>query len=227
MPSNPQNEAFPQEDALLAASGWNRFLSATEARLKGDRLVWEKRLLARDIIGALGPVIERILRGAGLSARLRRIVSVRITRGVREYGSCSIPRANDAECRLAFSGHLFFEGNAAALIDVIAHELLHACLPPREGHGEGFHRGMAILNERLGLRLRVYSEKTAIRQSESLYRYKVVCTACGNEFYYLRAGAVVRHPSRYRCAKCGKNAFKVYRIALSENEKKIIDDTRN
>ena len=219
MPLNPQNEAFPEGEALLSESGRRAFFSVTEERLAGDLLLWEKRLLARDLIGALGSVIEKILRKAGLSARLRQIVSVRITRGVREYGSCNIPRANETECRLAFSGHLFFAGNAAALIDVVAHELLHACLPSREGHGEKFHRGMALLNEALGLHIEVYSEKTAIRQSEALYRYKVVCAACGNQFYYLRAGAVVKHPSRYRCAKCGKNAFKVCRISTAGNEK--------
>lgn len=219
MPSGLQNRDFLEGDSLLSPLGRRALLAAVEARLAGDRLPWEKRLLARDLVGVLGPVIEKILCGAGLSARLRKIVSIRITGGVREYGSCSIPRANDAECRLAFSGHLFFEGNAAALIDVAAHELLHACLSPREGHGELFHRGMALLNETLGLHIRVYSEKSAIRQSEALYRYKVVCAACGNFFYYLRAGAVVKHPSRYRCAKCGKNAFKVYQILTAKNEK--------
>ena len=219
MPSIPQSEFFPTGDALFSEQGRREFFSATGARLTDGLPVWEKRLLARDLIGALGPVIEKVLRGAGLNACLRKILSVRITRGVREYGSCNIPRANDAECRLAFSGHLFFAGNAAALVDVVAHELLHACLPPREGHGEVFHRGMALLNEALGLHIEVYSEKNAIRQSESLYRYKVVCSACGNQFYYLRAGAVVKHPSRYRCAKCGKNAFKIYRIAEAKNEK--------
>ena len=218
MPSIPQNEDFPEGDALLSPAGRRVFFDAAAVRLSGERLPWEKRLLARDLIGVLGPVIEKILREAGIPARLRRIVSVRITRGVREYGSCNIPKAKDAECRLAFSGHLFFEGNAAALVDVVAHELLHACLSPREGHGGLFHRGMALLNEKLGLHIRVYSEKSAIRQSESLYRYKVVCAACGNEFYYLRAGAVVKHPSRYRCAKCGKSAFRVYRISTAESE---------
>ena len=219
MPSNPQNEPFPAGEVLLSASGRRAFFSAAEERLAGDLLLWEKRLLARDLIGALGPAVEKVLCKEGLTARLRRIVSVRITRGVREYGSCSIPKANDAECRLAFSGHLFFAGNAATLIDVVAHELLHACLPSREGHGSNFHRGMALLNEALGFHIEVYSEKTAIRQSEELYRYKVICTACGNGFYYLRAGAVVKHPSRYRCAKCGKNAFKVCRISTAGNEK--------
>ena len=216
MPSTLQNKAFPEGSALLLESGRRDLLSAAEERLTGDLSVWEKRLLARDLIAVFGPVIEKLLRKAGLSARHRKITAVRITRGVREYGSCNIPRANDTECWLAFSGHLFFRGNAAALLDVIAHELLHACLPSREGLGEKFHRGMTLLNETLGLHIEVYSEQTVIRQSESLYRYKVVCAACGNEFYYLRAGAVVKHPSRYRCAKCGKNAFKVYRLDAAQ-----------
>ena len=223
MPLPPQSElspaGMPTAVALFAPGGRDALLAAAEARLSEAAGIWRMRLLARDLIDVLGPAVESALHEAGIRAGLRRVVSVRITRGVREYGSCNIPKANDAECRLAFSGHLFFAGNAAALVDVVAHELLHACLPPREGHGEVFHRGMALLNEALGLHIEVYSEKNAIRQSESLYRYKVVCAACGNQFYYLRAGAVVKHPSRYRCAKCGENAFKIYRIAEAENEK--------
>ena len=136
MPSTLQNKAFPEGAALLLESGRRDLLSAAEERLTGDLPVWEKRLLARDLIAVFGPVIERLLRKAGLSTCFRKITAVRITRGVREYGSCNIPRANDAECRIAFSGHLFFRGNADALLDVITHELLHACLPSREGHGE-------------------------------------------------------------------------------------------
>ena len=221
MPLPPQSElspaGMPRGGALFAPGGRGDLLAAAEARLSEAAGVWRMRLLARDLIDALGPAVERALHDAGLSARLRRVVSVRITRGVREYGSCNIPRADDGICRLAFSGHLFFPGNAAVLLDVVAHELLHACLPPGEGHGGMFHRGMAALNERLGLHIQVYSEKTAIRQSEALYRYKVVCAACGHAFYYLRAGAVVKHPSRYRCAKCGEGAFEVYRLETIEN----------
>ena len=217
MPLPQQNNAdlteLPRREALFTEAGMEDFREAVESRLIDAVVVWKMRLLARDLIDALGPVIEKTLFDAGLPARLRRVRTVRITRGVREYGSCNIPRANDGECRLAFSGRLFFAGNAPALLDVVAHELLHACLPSREGHGAFFHRGMAILNDAMGFHIAVYSDKTAIQQSESLYRDKVTCAACGNAFYYLRAGAVVRHPSRYRCAKCGKSAFKVHRLA--------------
>lgn len=217
MPSRPQSEqapaGFPCGASLFSGGGQAALRAAVEARLAEVTGVWKMRLLARELVAVLGPAIEETLVAAGLPARLRDITAVRITRGVREHGSCAIPRDRDGACRLAFSGHLFFVGNAAALVDVIAHELLHACLPPREGHGALFHRGMALLNNALGLHIEVHSETSAIRQSEALYRYKVVCSACGNTFYYLRAGAVVKHPSRYRCAKCGKNAFEIYRIA--------------
>lgn len=217
MPFSPQNDVAPAGQpcglAFPVEAGAAALRAEVEARLADADVAWKMRLLARDLIDALGPAIEKTILVAGLPARLRRVRTIRITRGVREYGSCNIPRANDGECKLAFSGRLFFPGNADALIDVVAHELLHACLPPREGHGALFHQGMTLLNDAMGLHIAVYSEKTAIQQSESLYRYKVICAACGNAFYYLRAGAVVRHPSRYRCAKCGKSAFKVHRLA--------------
>ena len=222
MPSSLRNEVAPEgilQDGRCFSPSWREaLLAATETRLEDAKSVWQMRLLARDLIGAMGPAVERALHNVGIHARLRRAVSVRITRGVREYGSCKIPRHEEETCRLAFSGHLFFPGNAIALLDVVAHELLHACLPSMEGHGALFHRGMEALNKATGLGVRVYSEKSAIRQSEALYRYKVVCSACGNAFYYLRAGAVVKHPSRYRCAKCGKGTFEVYRLVMKSGK---------
>ncbi len=214
MPSLPPFDGItamlPEGDSLFSGRGQALLRKAVEQRLADVSGVWRMRLLARDLIALLAPAMERVLRDAGLPVFSRRVRAVRITRGVREHGSCSIPRGNDAECRLAFSGHLFFPGNAPVLIDIVAHELLHAHLAAGEGHGEAFHRGMRLVNDALGLHIVVHSEKTAIRQSEGLYRYKVVCAACGNTFYYLRAGAVVKRPSRYRCARCGQGALKVY-----------------
>ena len=217
MPSLPPVDCavpnLPSGDALFSAAGQAMLRESVEARLTNISGVWKMRLLARDLIAVLAPAMERVLQDAGFRVFSRRVRAVRITRGVREHGSCSVSRSNNAECRLAFSGHLFFAGNAAVLINIVAHELLHACLAAREGHGAFFRQGMARINEALGLHIEVHSGKTAIRQSETLYRYKVVCAACGNTFYYLRAGAVVKHPSRYRCAKCGKGALEVFRRA--------------
>lgn len=65
MPSILQNKAFPERSALLLESGRRDLLSAAEERLTGDLPVWEKRLLARDLIAVFGPVIEKLLCGAG------------------------------------------------------------------------------------------------------------------------------------------------------------------
>ena len=215
MPSLPPADCgttnLPGGRALFSASGAASLLEATEARLANISGIWKPRLLARDLIGALVPAMETILHDAGIPVLRRRIRAVRITRGVHEHGSCAIPRGNDAECRLAFSGRLFFPGNAAALLSVVAHELLHALLPARENHGALFRRCMTLVNDALQLHIGIHSAKSAVRQSESLYRYKVVCSACGNTFYYLRAGTVVKRPARYRCAKCGHSALNVYR----------------
>ena len=131
MPFSPQNDVSPAGQlcglAFPVEAGAAALRAEVEARLADADVAWKMRLLARDLIDALGPAIEKTILVAGLPARLRRVRTVRITRGVREYGSCNIPRANDGECKLAFSGHLFFPGNADALIDVVAHELLHAC----------------------------------------------------------------------------------------------------
>lgn len=212
MPLRPPAETDAAPCALSDAAGRGVLYATVEARLAEVTGVWSMRLLVRDLIARLGRPIEEALRAGGVPARLRRVEAVRITRGVRAHGSCTIARAQDGVCRLAFSGHLFFAGNAAALVGIVAHELLHACLPAREGHGALFHTGMALLEGALGLRVAVYSDASAIRQSESLYRYKAVCAACGQTSYYLRAGALVRHPARYRCARCGQSAFQIFRL---------------
>ena len=90
MPLPPQSElsptGMPRGGALFAPGGRDALLAAAEARLSEAAGVWRMRLLARDLIDALGPAVERALHDAGISARLRRIVSVRIT-GCSPYSS--------------------------------------------------------------------------------------------------------------------------------------------
>ena len=140
---------------------------------------------------------------------LRQVERIRLSRGLREFGTCLIRRADDTRCVLAFSRHLFFPGNEENLVNVIGHEMLHACLPYGEGHGTHFRFFLRKLNEALGLSLAVHSAETAIHSLALRYRYRVTCGACGSAFCYLRAGAIVRHPGRYRCARCGASAFTV------------------
>ncbi len=143
---------------------------------------------------------------------LRRVETCRLTRGVRQYGTCTLRRRDDGTCRLAISRNLFFPGNERNLVDVVCHEMLHACLPAREGHGPLFHEAMNALNRTYGLGIAIHSSENAIGQAAAFYRYKVTCGGCGHTFYYLRAGALVRHPRRYRCARCGKSRFAIEKL---------------
>ena len=169
-----------------------------------------QRALAAAIIAVYRPVMEAILQHyAGRAFSMRRVERIRLSRGLREFGACLIRRAEDARCVLTFSRHLFFPGNEENLVNVICHEMLHACLPYGEGHGTHFRFFMRKLNEALGLSLAVHSAETTIRPNAARYRYRVTCGVCGNAFCYLRAGAIVRHPGHYRCARCGASAFTV------------------
>ncbi|MGP1470672.1 MAG: SprT-like domain-containing protein [Schwartzia sp. (in: firmicutes)] len=165
---------------------------------------------AADIIAAYRPYFEAVLAHyAGRALPLREVERIRLSRGLRELGTCRIRRADDAHCVLSFSRHLFFPGNEENLVSVVCHEMLHACLPYGEGHGTHFRFFMRKLNEALGLSIAVHSAETTIRPNAARYRYRVTCGACGNAFCYLRAGAIVRHPGRYRCARCGASSFTV------------------
>lgn len=143
---------------------------------------------------------------------MRRPERIHISSGVRVYGTCRMERGKNDVCSMTFSRHLFFDGNVERLRNVVCHEMLHACLPYREGHGQKFHFFMEKLNEAFHINIAVHSPENAIRQSESLYKYKVVCKSCGNTSYYLRAGALVKHPERFRCVKCRESRFEVEQL---------------
>lgn len=180
------------------------------AALAGAETDAVRRTLAADVIAAYRPYVEMVLRHyAGRPLPLRQVERIRLSRGLREFGACLIRRADDARCVLTFSRHLFFPGNEENLVNVVCHEMLHACLPYGEGHGTHFRFFLRKLNEALGLSLAVHSAQTTIQSAAVQYRYRVTCGGCGNVFYYLRAGAIVQHPGRYRCARCGALAFTV------------------
>ena len=74
MPLPPQSElspaGMPKGGALFAPGGRDDLLAAAEARLSEAAGVWRMRLLARDLIGALGPAVERALGMLGEDAVL-------------------------------------------------------------------------------------------------------------------------------------------------------------
>lgn len=172
-----------------------------------------RRQLVREILKAYQPPLENILtQYMGVPVTMRRVESIRISHAVRTYGVCYLSRRDDSCCRMAFSRHLFFAGNEKNLVDVICHEMLHAALPYHEGHGQYFLFFMEKINFHLGLGIALHSPASAIGNIDALHRYRVTCGGCGQTFYYLRGGALVRHPEQYSCTLCGARKFFVDKL---------------
>ena len=185
---------------------WERLL----AQAKGD---YARRNLVLKLIEYYREPMEAVINSClKKPIRMREPEHVRISSGVREYGACRLERRKQDVCSLTFSRHLFFEGNLSRLVRVVCHEMLHACLPFSEGHGKYFRFFMKKLNDAFGTQIEIHSPENAIQQAEHLYKYKVVCNGCGNVFYYLRAGSLVKHPERYRCTKCGESRFEIEQL---------------
>ena len=174
----------------------------TRCRMKSDDALLTKAIMSV-ILKYEKPMENIINQNTTRHLKMREIEKITLSDGVRTMGTCHIPFDNDKICRLTFSRRLNFYGNDDNLRDVICHEMLHAFLPMREGHGKAFKFLMGKLNEALKIHISVHSNVSAIKSSEVQYKYKVTCTSCGNATYYLRAGNVVRHPKKYICAKCG------------------------
>ena len=77
-----------------------------------------------------------------------------------------------------------------ACLQTLAHEVLHTC-PGCQNHGS---------------RWKAYAERmnaVQLPQTVPRYRWRIVCTGCGRQFYRQKSSALVRSPARYRCAVCG------------------------
>ena len=203
-------------------------LDEWEEPLRLDGFTVRENMSDDDMLAVLSAIIhhyespmEKIINQytrPGIHLALRNIEKLRLSNGIREMGSCTISRANDKICRITISRRLFFKGNENEIINVVCHEMLHAFLPAREGHGQAFKFLMDRLNKKLSLNIRVHSSRDSIQQSESLYNYKVTCTKCGAESYYIRAGSVVKYPRRYICSYCGSKSLKVERIITKNKQ---------
>lgn len=88
--------------------------------------------------------------------------------------------------------------------DTIIHEILHTC----EGcfnHGEPWQRAANRINScypQYNIKRCTSPEEKGIQLPKESYKYTVSCPSCGSTIGYNRAGKVVQHPNRYRCAKC-------------------------
>ncbi|MBP3802254.1 MAG: SprT-like domain-containing protein [Clostridia bacterium] len=90
--------------------------------------------------------------------------------------------------------------------NTIIHELIH-CMPYCNNHGLHFKKYANYINIKLGYNIsRVGNKKEDFEKSnveyneEELFKYKVICTKCGKEFYRKRMEK--NFTRKYRCATC-------------------------
>lgn len=99
--------------------------------------------------------------------------------------------------------------------NTIIHELIH-CLPYCNNHGKEFKKYAKYINQNLGYNIATLGNKkedyikSNIQYNENeLYKYKIICNKCGQEFYRKRLNK--NFLRKYRCGKCGSK-FSVINI---------------
>ena len=98
--------------------------------------------------------------------------------------------------------------NDEIIKNTIMHEIIH-CFPYCNNHGTNFKKYATYINEKLGYNItrtgnvKEDYEKSNIefKSKELEYKYKIICTKCGQEIYRKRFNSKLI--KRYRCKKCG------------------------
>lgn len=90
--------------------------------------------------------------------------------------------------------------------NTIMHEIIH-CIPYCNNHGQEFKKYANLINTQLGYDVsRVGNKKKDFEKSNieynepPNYKYKIICKACGQEFYRQRISKNFKR--KYRCGKC-------------------------
>lgn len=121
----------------------------------------------------------------------------------RILGQCDLGYHETGKATIGLSKYLTLPNNENAIINVLAHEVLHGILPFEEIHGKVFKGAMAILNEELNLNIVVRGLHEG-KVMEIPRKYEVYCPACKEVWAkYFRKGEVIKNISFIHCPKCG------------------------
>ena len=125
---------------------------------------------------------------------------VRLNRRARTRFGCCVRQGGTYIIEL--SARLARDGSEDAVMQVLAHEVLHTCYGC-SNHGRRWKGYAARMNAAWGYHIsRTDNFEDLGMEDDRPVRYWVVCTRCGRRTPRMKRSPLVDHPERYRC-RCG------------------------
>ena len=125
---------------------------------------------------------------------------VRLNRRARTRFGCCIRRGGGYTIEL--SAQLAREGSEEAVLQVLAHEVLHTCYGC-SNHGARWKGYAQRMNAAYGYHISRTDNFADLGIADNRpVRYYVVCRKCGRRIPRMKRSPLVDHPERYRCT-CG------------------------
>ena len=140
---------------------------------------------------------------------------VRLNRRARTRFGCCIRR--DGAYTIELSARLARDGAEQAVLQVLAHEVLHTCYGC-SNHGARWKSYAQRMNSAYGYHIRRTDNYDSLGiEDDRPVRYYVICENCARRIPRMKRSPLVDHPERYRCA-CG-GRLRVEPAARLKNEK--------
>lgn len=137
-----------------------------------------------------------------LGYELYPITEIKEMTAVGTYGSCRFNPVSKT-CKIKINNRLNYEDT----MNTIYHEVCHAIVGA-EGHGRVWKKAAREVYKNYGYNIqrtdshKLYDKEGNELKNEDIYKYKVVCSDCGNEYNYMKKTKAIRSPEYYRCT-CG------------------------
>lgn len=165
--------------------------------------------MVQEIVDWLGEKEYDVLLNHGYPVHKREL-SFRDFKGwKRTLGQCCFERHKKGIAFIELSKYLTLANNENAIINVLAHEVLHGILPRTETHGLIFKGAMQIVNDELNLHIVVRGlyEGKVIKIPP---KYEIYCPVCKEVWgKYYRKGEYVKNVNIFYCPKCYHKHLKV------------------
>lgn len=125
---------------------------------------------------------------------------VRLNRRARTRFGCCVRK--DGAYTIELSAQLAREGTRDAIMQVLAHEVLHTCYGC-SNHGVRWKGYAWRMNTAYGYHIsRTDNYDSLGIEDNRPVRYYIVCRECGRRIPRMKRSPLVDHPERYRCT-CG------------------------